>query len=85
MEIKLDIPVYDKNSGIKYKWIDGFDIDVVYENEIITISANKEGLLSIANHFLNLAQDSVPNGCHLHFDKYNSLNENSTDLVIQKK
>ncbi len=85
MEIKLEIPEYDKSKGIKYSWVLGFEIEAFYKNDTINIVANKEGLISLANHLLNLAQDSVPNGHHLHFDKHNSLEDNSTDVVIQKK
>lgn len=85
MELKIDIPEYDNNKGFQYKWVDGFEIESSYDNGVINITANKEGLISLANHLLNLAQDSIPNGYHLHFDKYNSLDENSNELIIQKR
>jgi len=28
MEIKLEVPLYDVNSGIQYKWESGFQIEV---------------------------------------------------------
>jgi hypothetical protein len=84
MEIKLDIPKYDPNYGIKYHWEKGFEIEVKYENDAILINANKAGLISLANHLLNLAQDNIPEGIHAHFDDLNSLEEGSKDLIIQK-
>lgn len=63
----------------------GFDIEVKYENETVVISANKAGLFSLANHLLNLAQEEIPVGYHLHLDESNSLEEGSVDLIIQKK
>ncbi|WP_442945884.1 Imm32 family immunity protein [Ohtaekwangia sp.] len=32
--------------------------------------ANREGIISLANHLLNLAQADVPSGYHLHFNEY---------------
>jgi len=71
--------------GIKCNWEDGFEINVKNLAGVTTITANKEGLVSLANHFLNLAQEEVPIGCHLHFDEYNSLEQGSLELVIDKK
>jgi hypothetical protein len=85
MEIKLDVPQYTTEKGIEYKWENGFDIETKVENGVINIIANKEGLISLANHLLNLAQENVPLGHHLHFDEYNSLEESSLELIIQKK
>lgn len=85
MEIKLEIPVFTINRGIEYKWENGFDIETKFENGVINISANKEGLISLANHLLNLAQENVPLGHHLHFDEHNSLEDGSLELIIQKK
>lgn len=84
-KIELAIPEYDSEKGIVYKWENGFDIQAQIENGTIKILANKEGLLSLANHLLNLAQDGIPSGYHLHFDEYNSLEEGSQDLIIEKK
>lgn len=85
MEIKLEIPPYTAEKGIQYQWVNGFAIETKIENGTINIIANKEGLISLANHLLNLAQEDVPSGAHLHFDEYNSLDENSPELIIQKK
>jgi len=55
MEIKIEIPNYSEKSGIKYKWENGFIIEVKSLDGTVKISANKEGLKSLANHLLNLA------------------------------
>jgi hypothetical protein len=85
MEIKIEIPEYYSDKGITYNWEDGFEIEVKKMNLEVIISANKAGLISLANHFLNLAQDKIPSGSHLHFDQNNSLEENSLELVIEKR
>ena len=68
---------------MEMKWEDGFSIVVNVENNAVTISANKQGLLSLANHLIALAQDDAP-GAHFHLDEHNSLEENSTELIIEK-
>ena len=55
------------------KWVDGFEIRV---------RANREGLLSLAEQLTMLAEQ--PAGSHIHYDKYNSLEEGSDELIIEK-
>lgn len=84
MEIKVEVPNYSKSDGIRYKWENGFEIEVKSIDGVVKIIANREGLKSLANHLLNLAQDDVPKGYHLHFDENNSLEEMSSELFIEK-
>lgn len=83
MEIKLQIPEYHPSQGIKFQWEYGFKIDVQHNGGIV-IRANKEGLVSLANHLLNLAQNDVPIGHHMHFDPFNALEDGSLELIIEK-
>ncbi len=85
MEIKIEVPDYNPNKGLTCKWEDGFEIETKIDNDAIVITANKQGLISLANHLLNLAQDNVPLGCHYHFDSHNSLEDGSIELIIDKK
>ncbi len=84
MEFKVTVPNYSEIMGIKYNWEEGFAISVESTNSGVKILANKEGLKSLANHFLNLAQEEVPKGYHLHFDEHNSLEAASLELIIEK-
>ena len=84
MIINVEIPDYDSTQGMKYNWEDGFNIEIKRVHNSIMISANKEGLISLANHLLNLAQDKIPMGHHLHFDETNSLEDGSLELIITK-
>ena len=68
---------------MEMKWEDGFSIAVKIEKSTVTITANKEGLLSLANHLTALAQDNAT-GAHFHLDEHNSLEENSTELIVEK-
>ena len=63
-------------------WMDGFEIRVSVDTGEAVISANKEGLLSLTQQLTALAEE--PAGSHIHFDKYNSLEEGSTGLIIEK-
>ena len=63
-------------------WTDGFEINVRIENGSTVIFANKEGLLSLADHLKRLAEE--PPGSHIHLDAYNSLEEGSSELIFEK-
>jgi len=80
----LDIPKYDKNSGLLSHWEEGFEIRIEESGRSILISANKAGLVSLAVQLLTLAQEAVPAGCHFHYDSYNSLESGSNELIIEK-
>ena len=67
---------------MKIEWVDGFEIMAVTENSKIVISANREGLLSLAKHLTALA-DGEP-GDHVHYDEYNSLKEGSAEIIIER-
>ena len=63
-------------------WMDGFKIRVSIDNGEAVISANKEGLLSLAQQLTALAEETA--GSHIHYDEYNSLEERSAELTIEK-
>ena len=63
-------------------WEDGFTIRVAYGNGAAVISANREGLLSLAEHLTALALEQP--GAHIHYDEGNSLEEGSAELVIER-
>lgn len=67
---------------MEIEWVDGFEIKAAAGNGEIVISANREGLLSLAGHLTALA-DGVP-GDHIHYDEHNSLEEGSTEMIIEK-
>ena len=67
---------------MKVEWIDGFAIKAVAENGEIVISANREGMLSLAKQLTALA-DGAP-GDHIHYDAHNSLEEGSAEMIIER-
>lgn len=83
--MEINIPEYIPDEGLRLNWIGDFRIKVTCEDDTVVISANRDGLLSLANHLINLAQDTVPTGTHLHLDEQNSLEELSKELIIEKE
>lgn len=67
---------------MELNWHEGSKISVRVENGTVVLSANREGLLSLAGHFTALAE-ATP-GSHIHFDEFNSLEENSVELIAAR-
>ena len=68
--------------AMKIEWVDDFTIIVKSDKREVTISANKEGLLSLAAQLKALAEGTP--GEHLHYDEYNSLEEGSVEMIIER-
>lgn len=67
---------------MEVKWEDGFKISVHADGNIATISANKAGLLSLAQQLTALAEHDGRD--HYHLDEHNSLEDGSSELIIEK-
>ena len=67
---------------MKIEWIDGFEIKVKIENGAALLSANREGMLSLAKQLIALA-DGAP-GDHIHYDENNSLEAGSAEMIIER-
>lgn len=78
------LPQYSSTDGLKLDWVNGFEIKSNASDGNIIIKANKEGLLSLANHIENLSQSDVPVGTHVHLDSFNSLEDGSDEIIIEK-
>ena len=63
-------------------WLDGSEIRVRIDGGEALISANRQGLLSLAGQLTALAQ-AAP-GCHIHYDQWNSLEEGSAELILER-
>lgn len=84
MKTIVDIPDYNVERGLSLTWQDGFFIIVEIADDKTLIKANSAGLISLANHLLTLAQSEVPAGHHIHYDDMNSLEDGSSELIIEK-
>ncbi len=78
------VPKYD-GKKFSFQWEEDFSIKCSIDNNSVIIEANKGGLVSLARHLLELAQESVPEYEHIHLDEHNSLEDNSAELIIVKR
>ena len=67
---------------MKINWVKGSEIRVNRDQNEVVISANREGLLSLAGQLTALAE-GVP-GDHIHYDENNSLEKGSAELIIER-
>lgn len=85
INVTLSIPEYRREHGMRIDWLEGIEIAVKNTNNETVLTANKEGLISLAKILLTLAQDEVSTGSHVHLDQYNSLEDTSSELILVKK
>ena len=69
-------------SRMRITWEDGFELRATIRDDEVTISANRAGMVSLANILLTLA-DETP-GAHVHLDEHNSLEDGSCAIVIER-
>ena len=67
---------------MRIEWEPNFSIRVGVQGGEATLSANRAGLRSLARIFADLAEE--PPGSHIHLDEYNSLEEGSAQLIVEK-
>lgn len=84
MERLVRIGSYSDESGLRLEWSYGFSIAVQSRPGEVSIRANEAGLRSLAQHMLTLAEESVPDGAHIHLDASRELEADSEDLVIER-
>ena len=67
---------------MKIEWTEGSEIRVKTDGREVMISANREALLSLAAQFRALAEGKP--GDHIHYDEYNSLEDGSSAMIVEK-
>ncbi len=72
----------ERDENMTIEWVDGFKIKTAAENGAIVISANREGMLSLAAQLTELA-DGIA-GDHIHYDENNSLEPGSAEMIIER-
>ena len=65
MKIIIDIPIYDGN-GIDVIWEDGAKYTINSNESGFVMSANRDGLISLAKQMLYMAYNDLPIGSHVH-------------------
>ena len=74
-------PSESGDGAAELNWEDDFRISVRVSDGTALVSANPNGLLSLANHLRALAKASP--GSHLHLDQFNSLEDGSDELILE--
>ena len=67
---------------MEIEWAADAEIRVNVAGGEVLISANREGLLSLAGQLAALAEKAP--GSHIHYDEYNALEEGSAQMVIER-
>lgn len=84
MDKIIKINDYSPERGMQFNWECGHSIKSSIIDKKVVISANEAGLVSLANHLLTLAQQSIPSGYHFHLDDTNGPVENSCEIIFEK-
>ena len=61
-------------------WEEGAAISL--DGDAIILSANREGMLSLAGQLADLA--GAPAGSHIHLDAFSGLEDGSTELILDR-
>ena len=85
MNLEINLPVYSEELGLQSSWEPGFEIAVTVARNEAIISANKQGLISLAKQLLTLAQNEAPKGSHFHLDETTALESKSISLILAKR
>ncbi len=83
MKVSVIIPDYDGN-GLDVIWENGAKYMVNVDENHVILSANKDGLISLAKQMLYMAYNDLEIGSHVHFDSFFTKEENMCELIIEK-
>ena len=84
MQINIDLGTYSTEGGLQLTWVPGYMLRVTSAGGEVSITANEQGLRSLAQHLLTLAEAHVPPGVHAHMEPGLELDDDSAPFVIGK-
>ena len=67
---------------MEIEWLDGVEVSVRIDGGTAVISANREGLRSLAKQLAALAE--APPGSHIHYDSYDALEDGSAEMIVER-
>jgi hypothetical protein len=74
-----------EHPAVEFTWEERHELVVlVDEGSQVVIVGNAAGLKSLAGHLLVLASAEAKPGSHLHFDEFNGLGPDSTEIVLER-
>lgn len=77
----IPYPFYSPTLGVRSIWYGDSYITVTVGAIEVVIEANRDGFLSLAGICANLAQNPMPNGCHIHLEPIFEMRSNSGSLL----
>ena len=80
----LELGTYSREEGLRLVWRPGYVLRASASGDAILISGNAEGLRSLAQHLLTLAEEHVPAGVHAHMDPDYELEDDSRPMIVEK-
>ncbi len=84
MQLQIDIPNYDGQAQ-EVIWYEDADYTIdVFDGEV-ALTANREGLISLARQMLYMAYNDLPEGSHVHYDPFLTGKERACELILVKK
>ena len=84
MKVAISVPDYSPKDGLRMVWEEGSVISAEIDGGTVLITANREGLVSLARLLLTLADERVPDGNHWHLDGSNAFEDGSCEVIIKK-
>ena len=84
MKMEIAVNSYDPEAGVRLEWGDDCSLLVTIDHESVLLQANQNGLIEFAKHLLTLAQETVPEWYHVHYDEWNMLQQGSIPLIVKK-
>ena len=82
---EIELGTYSADAGLRLNWIPGYYLRVDAAGGEVTITANVQGLRSLAQHLLTLADDGVPPGVHAHLEPGLELDDDAVALIVDKR
>lgn len=84
--VTLNYSLYSTETGVLWNWYDNakVSVNIDFDEKSCLISWNQEGLLSLAQHLVSLAQDGAPTWTHFHLDDFSSLEKGSNEIIFEK-
>lgn len=84
MKLVIEIPEYD-NESLDIFWEEKSKFSLSIDENTIILSANKNGMISIAKQLLYFAENNLPEGSHVHYSPFFCKNIKSNfELIISE-
>jgi hypothetical protein len=84
VERSISVRPYNANTGFLIDPVPGVDVRVRVTGSDVSLSANRAGLIWLAQALVSLAEDDVPAGTHAHLEPGLDLADGSASLALDR-